>query len=56
MADVVAMCAEQVAYVVATGGRWNGHLRVDLFEFKFWGVKQDLIPYVRQMVFAYSFV
>ena len=33
-------------------GRWNGH-RVCLLQFQFWGVKQKLIPYVWQMVFAY---
>ena len=48
------------------GGRWNNHCRVTLslwqmllpwvlilFQFKFWGVKQNLIPNVRQMVLAY---
>ena len=33
-------------------GRWNGHLWVDLFQFKFLDIKQNLFPYVRQMVFA----
>ena len=28
----------------------------DLFQFEFWDVKQNLIPYVRQMVFAYVFI
>ena len=27
--DVVALCVEQVADVIAVGGRWNSHLRVD---------------------------
>ena len=30
VADVMALCVEQVADVMATGGRWNSHLRVDL--------------------------
>ena len=41
-------------------GRCYSHLAdgistfwVDLFQFKFCDVKQNLIPYVRQMVFAY---
>ena len=29
---------------------------MDLFQFKYWDVKQNLIPYVRQMVFAYVLV
>ena len=36
-------------------GRLNSHW-VLLFQFKFWGVKQNLIPYVRQMVFTYVFI
>ena len=31
------------------GGRWIGYW----FQFEFWGVMQNLIPYVRQMVLAY---
>ena len=27
-----------------------------LFQFQFWAVTQNLIPYVRQMVLAYGFV
>ena len=27
-----------------------------LFQFKFWGVEQNLIPYVRQMELAYIFI
>ena len=27
-----------------------------LFQLKFWAVKQNLIPYVRQMVLVYVFV
>ena len=27
-----------------------------LFYFKFWAVEQNLIPYVRQMVFTYIFI
>ena len=37
-------------------GRWNGHFWVHLFQFRFWDVKQNLIPYVRQLVFAYVLV
>ena len=29
MANVMALCVEQVADVIAIGGRWNSHLRVD---------------------------
>ena len=29
VADVMALCVEQVADVTATSGRWNSHLRVD---------------------------
>ena len=29
MADVIALYVEQVADVIATGGRWNIHVRVD---------------------------
>ena len=37
------------------GGRWNSNLWVCLY-FELWGVKQNLIPYVRQVVFVYVFV
>ena len=30
IADVRASCVEEVADVIATGGRWNSHVRVDL--------------------------
>ena len=42
MADVIAIWQNGIAT-----------FRVDLFQFKFWDVKQNLIPHVRQMVFAY---
>ena len=42
----VGRCYSHVANGMATF--W-----VDLFHFKFWDVKQNLIPYVREMVFAY---
>ena len=31
MADVMALCVEQMADVIATGGRWKSHVRVNLF-------------------------
>ena len=61
-----------VRLMLLPSGRWNGHCRVwapmvwcyfqgadgrvILFQFEFWGVMQNLIPYVRQMVFAYVFI
>ena len=33
-------------------GRWKGH-RVNLLQFEFWGVNQNLIPNMWQMVFAH---
>ena len=45
----VCRCYSHVADGIATF--W-----VDLFQFKLWHVKQNLIPYVRQMVFAYVLV
>ena len=42
-------CYSHVADGIAT-------FRVDLFQFKFWDVEQNLIPHVRQMVFAYVLV
>ena len=29
MADVIVLCIEQVADVIATGSRWNSHVRMD---------------------------
>ena len=29
MADVTALCIEQMSDVIAIGDRWNSHLRVD---------------------------
>ena len=37
---------------VMCGGRWKSH-RVNLLQFEFWGVNQNLIPNMWQMVFAH---
>ena len=29
MAGIIALCVEQVEDVIATGGRWNSHARVN---------------------------
>ena len=29
VADVIALCVEQVVDVIAIGGNWNNHVRVD---------------------------
>ena len=49
------MLWQMVSHLLSVG-RWNSHFWVDLFQFKFSHVKQNLIPYVRQMVFAYVLV
>ena len=61
-----------VRLVLLPSGRWNGHCRVwaplvwcyfqradgrvILFQFEFWGVMQNLIPYVKQMFNNFSIV
>ena len=52
VADGIATTGLECWQMLLPCGRWNSHW-VLLFKFKFWGVKQNLIPYVRQMVFTY---
>ena len=42
----------RVVDVFNHNGRWYSHGSMTLFNFQFWDVKQNLIPYVWQMVFA----
>ena len=57
MADIIALCVEQVVDVIATSGRCNSHMGGRFyFNLSSSGVKQNLIQYVRQMVFAYVFL
>ena len=57
MTDVIAIVADGIATVgcvvadVNASGRWKNHYG-QLLQFKFWGVKQNLIPNMWQMVFA----
>ena len=57
-----AMLLQMVSHLLSVG-KYYSHVAngiatfwVDLFQFKFWHVKHNLIPYVRQMVFAYVLV
>ena len=43
------MSEKHLADVIAISGRWNGHWVI----FKVWDVKQNFIPYIWEMVFAY---
>ena len=49
MADVIATAGWCVVADVIASGRWKSH-RVNLLQFKFWGVDQNLIPNMWQMV------
>ena len=49
MVDVIAFVVDGMA----TGSIIYLILFIILFYFVFWGVEQNLIPYVRQMVFVY---
>ena len=52
VADGMATAGLEWWQMLLPCGRWNGHW-VKLFQFEFWGVKQNLIPYMRQIVFTY---
>ena len=51
MADVIATAAWCVVADVIASGRWKSH-KVNLLQCEFWGVNQNLIPNMWQMVFA----
>ena len=52
VADVIATARWYVVADVIASGRWKSH-RVNLLQFEFWGVNQNLIPNMWQMVFAH---